>query len=595
MRKSIMLVVAVVALLAPPALGGAPTAGAGVPTPVKVEEGLAVQADAQPVRLIAVVSSPERGQSVAASVRGKGATDVQALDPLPYVLLTGTGTTVRALAANRDVVQVSADKADPVTLNSSLPVIHADVTRGLGLTGAGVTVAVLDTGIDADHPFFRDNNGGNPGTSRILSMACFSDPNNSGADQESSLCPNGTTTDLANSNADGLPNCLNGAAQLCDHGTHVAGIAAGDGQGVPGAPTAGVAPDAGIVAIQVFTRFDNAGTCGGVAPCVLSYASNQIQGLNRVAALAAANPGWNIRAVNMSIGGGQFSANCDGDPRKPAIDALAAAGIATVIAAGNNAFLNSVSAPGCISTAVTVGSTTDADAVSGFSNRGPLLEVFAPGSSIDSSIVNGWANFNGTSMATPHVVGAFAVLSQAHPARSTAQLRADLIATGVPITYSTGGGTATTPRIDLLAAVNAAGGAANCATVPPTPPPGAIVAVPGVITVGTAGDDVIYGTNGDDRIAGMGGNDLIVGLAGSDQISGGDGDDTICGGDGRDFLTGGAGNDTISGDAGNDDISGDDGDDTLMGGTGIDRISGGAGTDVCNGGGDPGDATVGCP
>ncbi len=135
---------------------------------------------------------------------------------------------------------------------------------------------------------------------------------------------------------------------------------------------------------------------------------------------------------------------------------LLASNIATVIAAGNNAFDASVTYPACISSAFTVGSTTDADQLSSFTNRGTLLDVFAPGSSITSSIPGGGYGIKqGTSMAAPHVAGALAVFRQAHPNRPISQFMADLVGTGVPITYPSGGGNVTTPRIDVNAAIDA--------------------------------------------------------------------------------------------------------------------------------------------
>ena len=160
----------------------------------------------------------------------------------------------------------------------------------------------------------------------------------------------------------------------------------------------------------------------------------------------------------MSLGGGgPFTSNCDSSEvaRKTAIDALIDEEIATVIAAGNEGFAEGVGTPACISTAVTVGSTTDpGDAVASTSNRGALLDLFAPGVSISSSVPNNtYANFNGTSMATPHVAGAWAVLREAFPAESVAQILSRLQATGVPITNGTTN--SVTPRIDLLAAHDA--------------------------------------------------------------------------------------------------------------------------------------------
>jgi len=440
-------------------LGIAPATSQTQVMPEADAQALARQADAEgDVNLIVQVRAPKDGPGVANAVKDDGATDVRTFDFVPYVALTGDSDTIRALTTDPDVVRITEDVARPPALASTLPVIGADKTRAIGFTGAGRTVAILDTGIDADHPFYRDNNGGNPATSRILSQACYS--HNGGG--EATLCPNGGTTDLGSANTDGLANCLNGGAQLCDHGSHVAGIAAGDGAGVPGAPPAGVAPDAGIIAIQVFTRFNDADDCTPkTAPCVLSYQSDQIAGLNRVAALNTANPGWGISSANMSIGGGPVNAAaCDGDPVKAAVDALVTANIATVISAGNDTFLNGVANPGCISTAITVGSTTDSDSVSSFSNRGPLLDLFAPGSDVDSSIVNGFGSKSGTSMAAPHVAGAWAVLRQSSPGRSVAQILGDLQTTGTPITYATAmpppspPPMATTPRINLLAALN---------------------------------------------------------------------------------------------------------------------------------------------
>jgi hypothetical protein len=106
----------------------------------------------------------------------------------------------------------------------------------------------------------------------------------------------------------------------------------------------------------------------------LSFTSDQILGLERVFALRST---FNIAAVNMSLGGGRYfdQASCDAAnvARKAAIDNLRSVNIATVISSGNDSFADSMGAPGCISSAVSVGSTDDGgsvmlDAVSSFSN-----------------------------------------------------------------------------------------------------------------------------------------------------------------------------------------------------------------------------------
>ena len=102
--------------------------------------------------------------------------------------------------------------------------------------------------------------------------------------------------------------------------------------------------------------------------------------------------------MNLSLGGGKYSANCDSEPEKPAIDNLRSAGIATVVASGNDGYRDSISAPACISSAVSVGSTTDSDTVSSFANLASILSLLAPGSSINSSVPGGgFAVWSGTS------------------------------------------------------------------------------------------------------------------------------------------------------------------------------------------------------
>ena len=367
-----------------------------------------------------------------------GGTDygnVKTFATVPLMALEVGPEALRRLAADPDVVRIQEDMAVPPNLAESIPLIGADVTAANGQTGAGWTVAVLDTGVDADHPFLAG---------KVVSEACFSTT----ASNAQSLCPGGVGQSTAAGSGRNCPALIVG----CDHGTHVAGIVAGSGPAF-----SGVARAADVIAIQVFSRF--AGTdCtnfGIPSPCALTLTSDQILALERVLELRQS---FDIAAANMSLGGGAFSSPCDNDARKLVIDNLRAAGIATVIASGNNGFDGMVGTPACISTAIAVGSTTESDQVSDFSNHAAIVDLMAPGSGITSSVPGArFAVFNGTSEATPHVAGAFAVLKSADSAATVDQIEAALEMTGRPVSRA---GIAL-PRIQVDDAVAALLGASG--------------------------------------------------------------------------------------------------------------------------------------
>ena len=195
-----------------------------------------------------------------------------------------------------------------------------------------------------------------------------------------------------------------------------------------------MARDGRLISIQVFSRFGGA-DCREYdlpSPCALTFDSDQLRALERVLELSRS---LEIAAVNMSFGGGAFRAPCDDDLLKLAIDELRAAEIAAVVASGNESYDGIVSAPACISSAVAAGSTTKADRISRFSNHAGTVDLLAPGSAIRSSVPGGgFAVFDGTSMAAPHVAGAFALLRDAAPAASIDAIEMALKTTGKRLT-----------------------------------------------------------------------------------------------------------------------------------------------------------------
>ncbi|GAA3115873.1 S8 family peptidase [Streptosporangium carneum] len=418
---------------------------AASPAP-KLEVGL--DADEDGARVIVEVTAPAQAAPVAGEAQALPGADV-VLQPedTSFIVVQGTGDSLAELAKDPRVVSIRRDRTYfPTSLASGLRLIGADRAHAEGADGRGRTIAVIDTGIDRDHPAL----GG-----KVVREFCFSATDNGAK----SLCPNGQETDDSDDSADArTAACLEGSTNLCEHGTHVAGIAHA------------VAPGADIVAFQVFSRLDD---CPGGGSCLTAYESSLLLALDRVAELKDTVPG--LVSVNLSLGGGLYDGNCDGEPEvqamKERIDTLRAKGVVTVAAAGNEGGPGA-GAPGCLSGAVTVGATDDADRVADWSNHGPVLDLFAPGVDVDSSVPDGGTEiYSGTSMSTPHVTGALAVLAQkaAETAPDSAATAPDtlvgrLTAAGRPIVYDG----VTTPRLDLYGALT---GAAPSPPVTQSPDP----------------------------------------------------------------------------------------------------------------------------
>ncbi|MGW4791965.1 S8 family serine peptidase [Nonomuraea sp. MG754425] len=398
----------------------------------------------QPAQVASALSTAEDVRRDRRNVEAEPPAEVAG--KLDFFVYRGTRAELEQVAQQSDVVSIRKDKLNEPSLLESIPLIGADKAHRAGFTGKGTAVAILDSGIDNDHPAF---------TGRIVAQACFSaaDP----VDGSSPLCPNGSQFQIGDGAANAeTESCMAGAPQpqfgLCYHGTHVAGIAAG--QRTPEFASSGVAPKAKIVPVQVFSRFDNSPYCLGRPVCILAYDSSILTGMAYADLLADQ---YNIAAVNLSLGGGMYGESCDaadGADFKAEVDKLLAKGTATVVASGNNGFEASVSWPACVSNAVAVGATDKQDAVAAFSNRGTLIDLYAPGVAITGAIAgNTYATLNGTSMAAPHVAGAFALLRQKRKHASVEQMLSALQRTGKPITYTSAGTEVTTPRIDVWTAL----------------------------------------------------------------------------------------------------------------------------------------------
>jgi len=412
-----------------------------------VAQALVARASSGEQLRVIVEVQPDALQAVSSIAGLNGGTIIRQFESLPLVAMQVDAAALIAMLSLPSLVSITEDSLSPPALDNSLPVINVPPVQDLGLSGSGLAVAILDTGIDRNHPFF----GG-----RVVEEACYS--NAGGGGSGVSLCPSGNTSQTGLGAAGIL--ATHSSVFGIDHGQHVAGIVAGDGTGVTGAPAAGVAPGAEIIAVQVFTRFDDTTTCSAAnqnTPCLLAYTSDIIAGLQRVHHLSTTRT---IAAANLSLGGGAYSSTCDAQQPaiKTVIDSLRNVNIATIVASGNNGFSNAINYPACISTAISVGRTDNSDAVVSSGNRGPLLDLFAPGSGIRSAVLNNsYGSKSGTSMSAPHVAGAWAVLRQANPSLTVSEILNLLQDTGLPINYASGTTIVTTPRIDLLAAIEELG------------------------------------------------------------------------------------------------------------------------------------------
>ncbi|WP_336205926.1 S8 family peptidase [Nonomuraea sp. LPB2021202275-12-8] len=430
-------------------LAGAPaTARAGAPDTgdPAISPTLAAEIDArQKVRSIVELRPGHSVSAVAGDIEKASTTAsvLEATESPNFLVAEIDSTTLAELRKDPRVKAVYQDTLSVAFLDDSTGVIASDDANASGWTGRGTTVAVLDTGIDRDHPFL---------SGRIVDEACFSTSDaTSGA---VSLCPNGQSSQTGPGAADAeIAPCMVSGGNQCSHGTHVAGIAAG--RTVAGSPGNGVAPAAGILPIQVFSRIDSLLTCGGAAPCFMSFTSDQKLALEYVARTARTH---NVAAVNMSYGGGgPHREHCDGDPQAGALkdqfDGLLNAGVAPVAAAGNAGWRDAVASPACVSSAVAVGATNDRDQITAFSNRGKLLDLFAPGAEINSSVPDDtYGVLNGTSMSTPHVAGSFALMKQAYPHLNPVQILQRLQASGDRVVSNPFGPRVSTVRVDVGAA-----------------------------------------------------------------------------------------------------------------------------------------------
>ncbi len=372
-----------------------------------------------------------------ASLAGTEASLVRQLEIVPMATYEVDDAALDALLADPSVVAVAPDEFVELTLDVSTGVIDSDLLNAAGVYGNNFEgspgpyqVAILDSGVDNQHAAF---------SGRIVNQACYS----VGSD-----CPNGLTSQIGGNAAD---NCTyTPITGHCEHGTHVAGIAVG---AATSGGHEGVASRAQITAIQIGSN--NAGRWGA------AY-SDIIAGLQRV--LTLRNAGQRIVAANMSIGIDGYAVNgiCDAananfQNTQNVAAQLQAAGVSVIASAGNSNLVGATY-PACLTSVYSVSATTDGDGVAGFTNSGVTTDWWAPGVGTVAPIPPGpttYGSKSGTSMAAPHVAGAWALMKECVQGSGTSipnsTVASRLSSSGVNITDNG----ATRRRINVLHAATA--------------------------------------------------------------------------------------------------------------------------------------------
>ncbi|MBM4341865.1 MAG: S8 family serine peptidase [Deltaproteobacteria bacterium] len=344
--------------------------------------------------------------TVAAQLLGPGC-DWRLLRAYPQLGAFAVRAAPPALARLTGDPRVAAVTADRTlrTQATAGQVVGATKARALlGLAGAGVRIALIDSGVDAAHPDLAG---------RVVAQQCFSQAG----------CPGGGKQGPS-------------AADVHGHGTHVASTLVGAGKLAP----AGIAPEARLVAVRVFGK-------DGTGPT-----SDLLAGLDWLIGQVALHK---VRVLNLSLGSSDvFAGPCDAwDPTTAkALKILSSKGVLTFAAAGNDAASGKLATPGCLTAAVPVGATyaasygaqtygklctdsaTSSAKLACFSNRSAQLKLVAPGAFLAGAFPGAKvASLAGTSQAVPVVAATAALLVGCNPGLPQAQVHALLVATAKPL------------------------------------------------------------------------------------------------------------------------------------------------------------------
>jgi len=335
-----------------------------------------------------VIIETKNPKAFAEKLKAKGIKVLHIYDLIKAVAVQMPANEILKLSKDSDTELIHEDLEVHTCLDKSVPLIGAPKVWKINAKGKDVVVAVVDTGVDPEHPDLKG---------KVVAFEDFT--------EEGKFDGNG-------------------------HGTHVAGTIAGTGK-ASNSKYIGVAPEAKIIAAKVLTS-QGSGTFSGVIAGI-EWAAKQ-----------------KPHVMNLSLGS-NIPGSCDGtDPCSMAVDAAFDQGVIVCIAAGNaGPGSSTVGSPGCAKKVITIGASDDVDNIAWFSSRGPTLDkrvkpdILLPGvniiaaraknTSMGTPLDDHHTQASGTSMATPHCAGVAALLKSAFPDVTPQQVKDLLMNTAIDL------------------------------------------------------------------------------------------------------------------------------------------------------------------